>query len=219
MASRYGIVYFIGQEESGPVKIGFTADRTGQRRLNQLQTGSPEKYVILGSIGAGPSVEKAIHNLMAPHRISGEWFDRNEALALLSHLNDDHDNPPSNFPLALSDAVPDSDENATSDLQKLASTVASHLISDRVQELLWISIEKPLPFKAWLTSQLSRDDPTGDLALEIKHDSNFPSLGSLIDYLQYITQVSSNPSITRAVIDAWIECSLSTKALLYEKGS
>lgn len=70
----FGRVYVIGEEGGGPVKIGYTAYNP-ERRARELATGNAKKLVVLAS-GAGTiQTERAIHAIMQPFRLEGEWFD------------------------------------------------------------------------------------------------------------------------------------------------
>ena len=217
----YGIVYFIGPKDSGHVKVGYTSTLKAEQRLAQLQTGSAESYVVLGTVDGGPIIERAIHELLAPHRVRGEWFEREAALAVLSHLKNDGGGNIERFGMALADTRTrlEQSEWESAPQDDLAARVAADLISDRVHEILALPIGKAIPLRAWLRQQQDRDDPTGDLAKDVKGDAGFPSLGSLEDYLRYITGRMSNPSVTRAVLDAWIECSLAIKALRFKSAA
>lgn len=222
MASRnesFGVVYFIGPETDGPVKIGYTANRDAERRLAQLQTGSAEQYVVLGTVDAGPVVERAIHDLLAPHRQRGEWFERQAALAVLAHMKDQTPRPSTGerFWIAMTDARMSLDdiEQERTPQEALAARVISDLIHDKLGELVRLPISRPVPFRAWLLGRQEQDDPTGDLAKDVAQDPGFPALGTLEDYLRYITDKMSNSSVTRAVFDAWIECVVAIKGLQY----
>lgn len=65
-------VYFIQRGNDGPVKIGFAADIAG--RVASLQTGCPEKLVVLAALGGSAHTEKSIHREFADARLGGEWF-------------------------------------------------------------------------------------------------------------------------------------------------
>lgn len=45
-----------------------------KRRLSGLQTGSPVKLVLLGSVFVPWEVEPEIHSYLKEHRSHGEWF-------------------------------------------------------------------------------------------------------------------------------------------------
>jgi hypothetical protein len=217
-SESYGVVYFIGPKNTGPVKIGYTANRDAEKRRMQLQTGSAEEYLVLGMIDAGPVVERAIHELLALHRVRGEWFEREAALALLSHLKDQPlSSAGERFWIALADARRGAEqpEVERTPQEELAARVVSDLVSDKLREIISLPIAHPIPLRAWLLGQQHRDDSTGDLAKDMARDPTFPPLGTLEDYLRYITDKMSNSSVTRAVFDAWIECVLAIKSLRY----
>lgn len=70
-------VYFI-QSTNKLVKIGVTNNLSA--RLKQLQTGSPGKLKLLGSIKTNDpyKLEKRLHNKYKNMRVNGEWFNVNE---------------------------------------------------------------------------------------------------------------------------------------------
>lgn len=217
-SESYGVVYFIGPKDTGPVKIGYTANPDAEKRRVQLQTGSAEEYLVLGMIDAGPVVERAIHELLAPHRVRGEWFEREAALALLSHMKDQPiSTAGERFWIALADANASANqpEVERTPQEELAARVVADLLHDKLREIISLPIAHPIPLRAWLLIQQHRDDPTGDLAKEVARDSTFPPIGTLEAYLAHITDKMSNPSVTRAVFDAWIECALAAKSLRF----
>lgn len=68
------MVYFIQHGETGPVKIGWTADDPWGR-LGALQTGNPVHLRLLGVMfDADPEVEECLHEELAADRLRGEWF-------------------------------------------------------------------------------------------------------------------------------------------------
>jgi hypothetical protein len=207
---RHGIVYFIGGKDIGPVKIGFTSDDDPKRRLGQLQVGSHEELEVLGWVNGTIETERKIHSFLHYHKVRGEWFHRKAALSVLNHLlPKDIMRPPSPFVEQLGDAaftIEDIDKDDDLEEESLAITVARHVILDLASRFESSNAERPLPLRAWLTCQIDRDDPVGDLANDCKGDSSFPELGSLPDYLTWITGVTSNDAVTKTVIDAWIEC-------------
>ena len=207
MSDLYGVVYFVGAETSGPVKVGFTTDNTVMSRLAQLQTASHERLVVLGSVYAGPTVERAIHNLLHAHWVRGEWFDREPALAVLARLNDTATYPPSAFVSRLMRA---SDLFMVCDKadESIECKVAGDLVYDVARVLSTVNTDKPLPFRSWLKHQIERDDPTGDLAKDFASDFLFPTVGKLETYLTYVADGRGDPAITRAMITAWIECDI-----------
>lgn len=73
-------VYFIeafGQHDLKRIKIG--RSRRPRARLEELQTGSPVKLKLLGTVrcksdGHAKSVERYAHNIFHKQRRRGEWF-------------------------------------------------------------------------------------------------------------------------------------------------
>ena len=214
MADLYGVVYFVGAETSGPIKIGFTTDHTVASRLAQLQTASHEKLVVFGSISAGPTVERAIHNLLLAHLVRGEWFEREPAFAILARLNDTATYYHSDF---VSRLMRSSDLFLVCDQAEdsIECKVARDLVFDVARDLSTVNTDKPLPFRAWLKHQTERDDPTGDLAKDFADDSRFPTVGNLETYLTHVVDAGVHAAITRTIISAWIECDMAVTKLKY----
>lgn len=210
----YGVVYFVGAAESGPVKVGFTTDRTVESRLAQLQTGSHEKLLVLGKVDAGPAVERAIHNVLSTHLVRGEWFEREPALALFARLNDTSSSPYGSFARRLMFSA---DIYVTSDRadESIEYRVACDLVTDIARELANVNTDNPLPFRSWLKCQAERDDPTGDLAKDFATDREFPDIGNLEAYLAFIIAKDTHAAVTRTVIEAWIECDMAVSSLRY----
>lgn len=69
-------VYFIGGE-TGPLKIGVSKHPWG--RLSAIQTGNPSPLQVMYLIPGGQRLERAIHEMLADHRVGGEWFGRPQA--------------------------------------------------------------------------------------------------------------------------------------------
>lgn len=210
----YGVVYFVGAQSTGPVKIGFTTDRTVSSRLSQLQTGSHEELVVLGKVDASPAVERAIHNLLSSHVVRGEWFEREPALAVCTRLNGAASQGGSMFASRLACA---SDIYITCESQKtgLEHRVAADLVYDVARDLFTVNTEHPLPFLSWLSMQIARDDPIGDLANDYSSDPQFPPLGNLETYLLFITERGVRSAVTRTVVDAWIECDMEVSSIIF----
>jgi hypothetical protein len=207
---RYGMVYFIGGESMGPVKIGFTSDDDPKRRLGQLQVGSHEKLELLGQVNGTIETERKIHSFLHSHKVRGEWFHREAALSVLNHLSASASTRlPSLFIDQFSDAaftIQDADRDDESEEESLAVTVARHLMLDLASTFKASKVELPLALHSWLICQIDRDDPIGDLANDCKNDLSFPAIGSLIDYLTWAMGATSNWAVTRTVVDAWLEC-------------
>lgn len=67
-----GFVYLISAKGSGLHKIGYATDV--EKRLSSLQTGSGGKLALEKSWPGTRADEKALHDLLKPYRINGEWF-------------------------------------------------------------------------------------------------------------------------------------------------
>jgi hypothetical protein len=69
------MIYFIRDEETLRIKIGFTAG-DGEDRLRDLQTGCPGRLVLLFQMEGSKQEEKAWHQRFASARVRdrGEWF-------------------------------------------------------------------------------------------------------------------------------------------------
>lgn len=68
-----GFVYFARAGRQPIVKIGWATNP--QRRLDQLQTGSPHKLHLLGYTPGIPSDETDWQYTWRPLRVRGEWFN------------------------------------------------------------------------------------------------------------------------------------------------
>lgn len=66
------VVYFAQEGQSGPVKIGWTADVV--TRLTNLQVGNSVALRILHTVPGGATLEAHIHEALSAFRLSGEWF-------------------------------------------------------------------------------------------------------------------------------------------------
>lgn len=67
------MVYFIRDETTRRIKIGFTAG-TGDERLKDLQTGSSSLLFLMAEMEGSMADEKALQARFAAHRLHGEWF-------------------------------------------------------------------------------------------------------------------------------------------------
>lgn len=75
-------VYFAQAGEGGPVKIGQT--RQLERRIHALGTASAEPIKLLGKVPETWLSEQRLHNLFAPVRVRGEWFEPHPRLLELA---------------------------------------------------------------------------------------------------------------------------------------
>lgn len=79
---KTGYVYFIQQEVTYAVKIGFTESRAGlTQRLTDLQVGSPYPLRLVHLAPGSWALEKLLHARFAEDRLQGEWFRPSEQLA------------------------------------------------------------------------------------------------------------------------------------------
>jgi hypothetical protein len=72
-------LYFIRSGKR--VKIGITVDL--KRRLKEINIHLPVPAYLIGYVEGTYHAEKFIHGLLDDHRLSGEWFKYNDAVALL----------------------------------------------------------------------------------------------------------------------------------------
>jgi len=68
------MIYFIQIEPGGPIKVGYTCERTAKDRLNNLQASCPWKLVLRGVIEGDLTEEQRILSHLLAHRMRGEWF-------------------------------------------------------------------------------------------------------------------------------------------------
>jgi hypothetical protein len=68
-----GKVYVLFDHSVRAYKIGFTT-RTAKRRLREMRTGHPGAIDIVWQGAGTPADEAALHALLAPSWLSGEWF-------------------------------------------------------------------------------------------------------------------------------------------------
>lgn len=68
-------VYLIRCEENNYYKIGVT--KNIQRRLKQIQTGTPDKIYLVEKYESDYStkIERALHNFLAHYHRNNEWFE------------------------------------------------------------------------------------------------------------------------------------------------
>lgn len=75
-----GVVYFLLDETSRLIKIGFTTNVI-EKRLGQVRSNNPNPITLLGVIEADDrSAERAIHYQFRSARRAYEWFEATEEL-------------------------------------------------------------------------------------------------------------------------------------------
>lgn len=67
-------IYFVLGQTTRRVKIGYTS-RNVRDRLCDLQTGSPDRLILLGVIHAPFYFEAELHHALRPFHSHGEWYD------------------------------------------------------------------------------------------------------------------------------------------------
>lgn len=69
-----GFLYFVQEDHSGPIKIGYT-ENLPAARLNQMQVGNPRRLQLIAVIKGVPREEEGRwHQEFAEVRFVGEWF-------------------------------------------------------------------------------------------------------------------------------------------------
>jgi len=76
--NQKGYIYAVLAPEAQRVKIGFSV--TPEKRLKALQTGSPERLVLVGSWEGWLFQEQQIHSFFSEHRYNNEWFNLSASL-------------------------------------------------------------------------------------------------------------------------------------------
>jgi hypothetical protein len=71
-------VYFLREEEDGPIKIGY-ADNV-IRRMYRLQQGNPSVLRVIATMPGANEQEKVLHRRFRHLRVRGEWFRADEGL-------------------------------------------------------------------------------------------------------------------------------------------
>ena len=75
-------LYIIRMGDSGPIKIGVAANP--HARMEELQTGNPEKLQLVKVFKNCGKYEQEAHKKFRRYRMQGEWFE-NEALHIFFH--------------------------------------------------------------------------------------------------------------------------------------
>lgn len=78
---KKGYVYFIFNEASNAVKIGYSARPT--ERLAGLQTSNPQPLKLVATVVGDTTDERKYHERFAPYRLKGEWFTLHDELRSL----------------------------------------------------------------------------------------------------------------------------------------
>ena len=81
-----GSIYFANAAGSGLTKIGFATNV--KDRLYALNVGSPVLVKMVGRIPATRGAEKALHAVLAAHRVKGEWYPETFAFGVYDDLGE-----------------------------------------------------------------------------------------------------------------------------------
>lgn len=85
------MVYFVQGEITKRIKIGYTK-RDEKIRLDEMQTGSPDRLRLIKVIGGAVDLEKAIHKKFAHIRVLNEWFEpTKELIEFITYLDNGHE--------------------------------------------------------------------------------------------------------------------------------
>lgn len=80
-----GFVYFIQGENGGAIKIGYTYNI--DQRIASLQTGYPDKLLVLADIPGDEVVESELHKIFSEYKLRGEWFKpSDELISFIRHI-------------------------------------------------------------------------------------------------------------------------------------
>lgn len=82
--NNWSKVYFVQGDKGGPIKIGHTDNI--ENRLKQMQTGNPDKLVLLHLTNGGKNFEDELHERFSKYHYRGEWFHPSQEL--LDYINE-----------------------------------------------------------------------------------------------------------------------------------
>lgn len=83
-AYHYSHIYAVQPAHGGLIKFGQALNV--KSRLSGLQTGSPVKLKLLGSVWVPELVEAEVHDYLKDHRSHGEWFFDNPDVVKVASL-------------------------------------------------------------------------------------------------------------------------------------
>jgi len=73
-----GYIYFVQGENGGAIKIGYSENVN--QRIIKLQTGYPDKLILLGKFNGTYEIESKIHDELKAYNLKGEWFKPNKVV-------------------------------------------------------------------------------------------------------------------------------------------
>lgn len=68
------MIYFVQDESSLNIKIGFHGGADAMERIKSLQTGCPSRLVLLATCDGTQQEERLLHDKFSDARVQGEWF-------------------------------------------------------------------------------------------------------------------------------------------------
>lgn len=71
-----GYIYFVQGESGGAIKIGYSENVN--QRIIELQTGYPDKLILLGKCNGTFEIETKFHEELKEYKLNGEWFKPNK---------------------------------------------------------------------------------------------------------------------------------------------
>lgn len=81
---KAGTVYLLWARHSFFFKIGFTADKSPDQRVRDIQVGCPLGVHVVATVPGTRATESALHQRWRNYRARGEWFSfEEEALWLV----------------------------------------------------------------------------------------------------------------------------------------
>jgi hypothetical protein len=83
------MIYIIRAGDSDRYKVGYT-NRSVEKRLAELQTGNPERLMLVMTLEGDIDLEERLHTMFAYCRLGGEWFEfsNNELLKIKEITNE-----------------------------------------------------------------------------------------------------------------------------------
>jgi len=80
--SKKGCVYFVKDNRSKAIKVGYTKHHEPSLRIRQLSTSSPYGVTLIDYVQCEnpKQVESEIHEMLNHVRLSGEWFKIDESM-------------------------------------------------------------------------------------------------------------------------------------------
>lgn len=68
------MIYFLQNETTFEIKIGYTGNDTPDVRSSALQTGNPSRLILLGTCKGDKRFEGELHARFVKYKVRGEWY-------------------------------------------------------------------------------------------------------------------------------------------------